>query len=86
MVQTIKGILVTCEPAIKQFILHLEAKHELNVGLKELDDTHILICSQDTKIIETIEQKIEELRQSNTYHMEKEKRDNLFRIDYLSVL
>lgn len=45
MVNVIKGVLVTCDPAMKQFLLHLDEKMALGSRFitQDLDDTHLFI-------------------------------------------
>lgn len=48
MVNVMKGILVKCDPAMKQFLLHLDEK--LMIGskfiLQDLDETHLFISAE----------------------------------------
>lgn len=58
--------LINSDPAIKQFIVYLNAG-EFRFGMVELDDTHIFLHSTDDSIIQRIQQKIDELQDENTY-------------------
>jgi len=61
-----RGILITCDPAIKQFILYLNSS-ELKFGMVELDENHIFVHSTDDSILQRIQSKIDELQDENTY-------------------
>ena len=54
------------DPAIKQFIMYLNAG-DFKFAMTELDDTHIFLNSTDDTIIQRIQQKIDELQDENTY-------------------
>lgn len=60
MVNLIKGVLVECDPAMKQFLLHLDEKQAF--GRKfiflDLDETHLFISSD---IVETLQAKFDDL-------------------------
>ena len=66
---------------VKQFILLLE--QELHFGLMDLDDTHLLLFNLDcADIMETIQKRLDQLHDQNTYELNSEGRDKLFRIEY----
>lgn len=48
MVNVMKGVLVKCDPAMKQFLLHLDEKHMLGTKfvLQDLDETHLFIAAE----------------------------------------
>ncbi|XP_037945287.1 general transcription factor IIH subunit 5-like [Teleopsis dalmanni] len=60
MVNVMKGVLVKCDPAMKQFLLHLD--ETLSLGCKfiiqDLDDNHLFIS---TEIVETLQARIDDL-------------------------
>ncbi|KAG5675108.1 hypothetical protein PVAND_005037 [Polypedilum vanderplanki] len=60
MVNVLKGVLVECDPAMKQFLLHLDEKLILGRKfiLQELDEKHLFIASD---IVETLQAKIDDL-------------------------
>ena len=60
MVQIQTGIVVTCDPQMKQFLLHLDDTKALGQKfvLQDLDSTHLLISAD---IIETLKNKIDDL-------------------------
>lgn len=55
-----KGVLVECDPAMKQFLLHLDDTKQLGRTfiLQNLDDTHLFI---DQDIIPILQTKIDGL-------------------------
>ena len=61
-VQMTRGILVECDPAIKQFILHLNQVHSF--VLKDLDETHLLV---DHAVGDLIEKELDKLADKNTF-------------------
>ncbi|CDW54201.1 Putative transcription factor tfiih complex subun it tfb5 [Trichuris trichiura] len=63
MVNVTKGVLVTCDPAMKQFLLHLDETIALGFKfiLKDLDDTHVFISADS---VNTLSQKIDTLMES----------------------
>lgn len=60
MVQIQTGILVTCDPAMKQFLLHLDETNALGQRfvLQDLDATHLLITAE---ILNVLKNKIDDL-------------------------
>ena len=60
MVNVMKGILVECDPAMKQFLLYLDETNALGKKfvIQDLDDTHIFISSD---IIDTLQEQIDDL-------------------------
>jgi TFIIH basal transcription factor complex TTD-A subunit len=47
MVNVTKGVLVECDPAMKQFLLYLDETHKLGSRfiIQDLDETHLFISS-----------------------------------------
>ncbi|KAH9509209.1 General transcription factor IIH subunit 5 [Bulinus truncatus] len=60
MVNVTKGVLIECDPAMKQFLLHLDEKNEFGrkFVLQDLDDTHLFVAAE---IVETLQERIDEL-------------------------
>jgi len=60
MVNVTKGILVECDPAMKQFLLHLDEKLLLGSRfiIQDLDETHIFISAD---VLEMLQDKIDDL-------------------------
>ena len=60
MVNVTKGILVECDPAMKQFLLHLDEKFLLGSKfiIQDLDETHLFISPE---VIEMLKSQIDDL-------------------------
>ena len=58
MVNVKKGVLLTCDPALAQFIKYIDEKRELGLPfiIKELDETHLFV---EKSIIQALEQRID---------------------------
>uniref|UniRef100_A0A914VXU7 General transcription and DNA repair factor IIH subunit TFB5 n=1 Tax=Plectus sambesii TaxID=2011161 RepID=A0A914VXU7_9BILA len=63
MVNVKKGVLVSCDPAMKQFLVFLDESRTLGTSfvVKDLDERHLFI---DKEIVPILEQKIDELMES----------------------
>ncbi|MFH4977735.1 hypothetical protein AB6A40_004444 [Gnathostoma spinigerum] len=63
MVNVKKGVLVTCDPAMRQLLVHLDESRALGSKfvVKELDETHIFV---DREIIQILERKLDQLMES----------------------
>lgn len=66
MVNVIKGVLVECDPAMKQFLLHLDECNALGKKfvLQDLDETHLFIAAD---VMNRIQEKIDELMDYNSF-------------------
>jgi len=70
MVTATPGVLLSCDGAMRQFVLHLDEqqiKHEGKdsfVISSELDDSHLLV---QANAVEFIQRKVEELQASNSF-------------------
>lgn len=60
MVVSDKGVLIECDPQMKQFILYLDDQQAdgAKIVLKDLDATHVFV---DSKYVDLIKNQIEEL-------------------------
>lgn len=60
MVNVMKGILVECDPAMKQFLLHLDETESLGrkFVIQDLDETHIFISGD---ILPVLRDRIDDL-------------------------
>jgi len=58
MVNVKKGVLITCDPALIQFVKYLDEKRELGKPfiIKELDETHLFV---EKEILSSLEQRID---------------------------
>lgn len=57
-----------CDPAMKQFLLHLDEKNEFGrkFVLQDLDDTHMFIAAD---IIETLQERIDDLMDKMSFSL-----------------
>ncbi|VDD81649.1 unnamed protein product [Mesocestoides corti] len=66
MVNVIKGVLVKCDPAMKQFLIHLS--ENLTIGtrfvLTDLDDCHLFI---DPEVLPRLQAKIDDLMEKLSF-------------------
>ena len=60
MVNVTKGVLVECDPAMKQLLLHLDEKLTLGSSfvIQDLDETHLFITQE---VLELLQEKIDDL-------------------------
>jgi len=54
----LQGVLVECDPSVKQYLLHLNEEHEF--VLQDLDATHLFITANKRDMIE---EKVRELHE-----------------------
>ncbi|XP_061756503.1 general transcription factor IIH subunit 5 [Nerophis ophidion] len=66
MVNVHKGVLVECDPAMKQFLLFLDETMALGKKfiLKDLDETHVFILSE---VVQTLQERVGELMDQNSF-------------------
>jgi len=70
MVNVTKGVLVECDPAIKQFLLNLDETYALGrkFVLHDLDERHLFI---EADMLKTIQDKIDELLEKMSVRIEQ---------------
>ncbi|KAM0756215.1 nucleotide excision repair TFIIH subunit [Meredithblackwellia eburnea MCA 4105] len=64
MVKATKGVLVTCDPAVKQILLQLDETGNERFIIQELDDTHVLISADS---VERIKEDLQIELEKNNY-------------------
>ncbi|KAL4661030.1 general transcription factor IIH subunit 5 [Arapaima gigas] len=66
MVNVLKGILVECDPAMKQFLLYLDETSALGKKfiIQDLDDTHVFILAE---VVQILQEKVGELMDQNSF-------------------
>ncbi|XP_037101203.1 general transcription factor IIH subunit 5 [Syngnathus acus] len=66
MVNVHKGVLVECDPAMKQFLLYLDETNALGKKfiLKDLDDTHVFIL---VEVVQTLQERVGKLIDQNSF-------------------
>lgn len=70
MVVSLQGVLIECDPQMKQFILYLDEKQDTKskIVLQDLDATHVFVESNS---VNDIKEKIEQLMDQATFTEEK---------------
>lgn len=60
MVNVMKGILVECDPAMKQFLLHMDDTNAFGrkFVIQDLDETHLFISAD---ILDVLQDKIDDM-------------------------
>ncbi|KAI1725136.1 transcription factor TFIIH complex subunit tfb5 domain-containing protein [Ditylenchus destructor] len=63
MVNVQKGVLIKCDPAMKQYLKNLDEQRKLGKSfiIRELDDVHLFV---DEDIVPRLEDKIDEMMDS----------------------
>lgn len=66
MVVSDKGVLIECDPQMKQFILYLDEQRPVGskLVLKDLDATHVFV---DSNQVEFIKKEIDDLMEKVNY-------------------
>ncbi|KAG9283015.1 general transcription factor IIH subunit 5 [Astyanax mexicanus] len=66
MVNVLKGVLVECDPAMKQFLLYLDETSALGKKfiIQDLDDTHVFILAE---VVPILQEKVGELMDQNSF-------------------
>ncbi|EGC30019.1 hypothetical protein DICPUDRAFT_42067 [Dictyostelium purpureum] len=65
MVHVYKGLFLECDPPTKQFVEYISKQEHFEVIV--LDETHLFLQAADEKIINTIQRRIDDLQNQNTY-------------------
>jgi len=68
MVNVTKGVLVECDPAVKQFLLHLDEKVILGKKfvIEDLDETHLFVSAE---IVPILQEKVWEIMDNNSFNI-----------------
>lgn len=63
MVNVKKGVLVRCDPAMRQLLIYLDESRALGSKfvVKDLDETHLIV---DKEIVPILEQKLDQMMES----------------------
>ncbi|KAG5846459.1 hypothetical protein ANANG_G00115190 [Anguilla anguilla] len=66
MVNVLKGVLVECDPAMKQFLLYLDETSALGKKfiIQDLDDTHVFIIAE---VVQILQERVGELMDQNSF-------------------
>ncbi|QRV78275.1 nucleotide excision repair, TFIIH, subunit [Ceratobasidium sp. AG-Ba] len=66
-----KGVLLTCDPAVKQILLILDKQPTGGFIVKDVDDTHVLVRADDVKRVRVALEAEEGNGCRNTEQLEK---------------
>ncbi|KAJ7370474.1 General transcription factor IIH subunit 5 [Desmophyllum pertusum] len=68
MVNVTKGVIVECDPAVKQFLLHLDEKMILGKKfvIDDLDETHLFVSAE---IVPILQEKVWEIMDNNSFNV-----------------
>lgn len=70
MVNVTKGILVECDPAMKQFLLHLDETEAMGrrFVIQDLDETHLFISAE---ILPILRDRIDDLMEKLSFPLQE---------------
>uniref|UniRef100_A0A8D0UC67 General transcription and DNA repair factor IIH subunit TFB5 n=1 Tax=Sus scrofa TaxID=9823 RepID=A0A8D0UC67_PIG len=54
MVNVLKGVLIECDPAMKQFLLYLDESNALGKKfiIQDIDDTHVFVIAELVNVLQ----------------------------------
>ncbi len=66
MVNVQKGVLITCEASMKQFLVHLDEKMAFGERfiIQDLDDTHLFVMSS---IVPQLQARVDEMMEKYSF-------------------
>ncbi|XP_069811070.1 general transcription factor IIH subunit 5 [Dendropsophus ebraccatus] len=66
MVNVLKGVLIECDPAMKQFLLYLDETNALGTKfiIQDLDETHVFVLAE---LVSVLQDKVGELMDQNSF-------------------
>ncbi|KAJ6664562.1 hypothetical protein lerEdw1_006135 [Lerista edwardsae] len=66
MVNVLKGILIECDPAMKQFLLYLDESNALGKKfiIQDLDETHVFVLAE---MVNFLQERVGELMDQNSF-------------------
>ncbi|KAH9965347.1 nucleotide excision repair TFIIH subunit [Russula dissimulans] len=65
--RAIRGILIKCDPAVKQILLTLDERPNQSFIIEDLDEFHVLIRADEEQ---RVKRELEAELEKNTYSME----------------
>ncbi|KAL7750958.1 hypothetical protein RI367_003538 [Sorochytrium milnesiophthora] len=69
MVKVTRGVLIKCDPTVKQIILMLHEQEGNKIIQEDLDGSHIIVFP---KWVDTIKARVEQHLEQNTYKKEEQ--------------
>ncbi|XP_067845254.1 general transcription factor IIH subunit 5 isoform X1 [Heptranchias perlo] len=66
MVNVLKGVLIECDPAMKQFLLYLDDTNALGKKfiIQDLDETHLFVLAE---VVHILQEKVGDLMDQNSF-------------------
>uniref|UniRef100_A0A8D1AF12 General transcription and DNA repair factor IIH subunit TFB5 n=1 Tax=Sus scrofa TaxID=9823 RepID=A0A8D1AF12_PIG len=66
MVSILKGVLIECDPAMKQFFLYLDESSALKFIIQDIDDTQVFVISE---LVNILQEQVGELMDQNAFSL-----------------
>lgn len=68
MVNVLKGVLIECDPAMKQFLLYLDESNALGKKfiIQDIDDTHVFVIAE---LVNVLQERVGELMDQNAFSL-----------------
>ncbi|XP_064449227.1 general transcription factor IIH subunit 5-like [Mirounga angustirostris] len=68
MVNVLKGVLIECDPAMKQFLLYLDELNALGKKfiIQDIDDTHVFVIAE---LVNVLQERVGELMDQNAFFL-----------------
>uniref|UniRef100_UPI00006835E4 general transcription factor IIH, polypeptide 5 n=1 Tax=Homo sapiens TaxID=9606 RepID=UPI00006835E4 len=65
---TRKGMLIECDPAMKQFLLYLDESNALGKKfiIQDIDDTHVFVIAE---LVNVLQERVGELMDQNAFSL-----------------
>ncbi|CDH61074.1 predicted protein [Lichtheimia corymbifera JMRC:FSU:9682] len=71
MVKAVKGVLLECDPTVKQIVLNLNERG--NFVIEDLDETHLFV---EASCVQELQYELDRILDENSYTISAEERDN----------
>ncbi|KAI9319986.1 TFIIH subunit TTDA/Tfb5 [Dichotomocladium elegans] len=71
MVKAVKGVLLECDPTVKQIVLNLNESG--NFVIEDLDETHLFV---EATCVQELQYELDRILDENSYTISTEERDS----------
>lgn len=71
MVKAVKGVLLECDPTVKQIVLNLNERG--NFVIEDLDETHLFV---EASCVQELQYELDRILDENSYTISAEERDS----------
>ncbi|KYO18641.1 general transcription factor IIH subunit 5 [Alligator mississippiensis] len=80
MVNVLKGVLIECDPAMKQFLLYLDESNALGKKfiIQDLDETHVFVLAE---LVNFLQERVGELMDQNSFPITQNKPQILYSVN-----